>query len=222
MAIRALETDRRVDSMNAALFAELARPDRGPADLLSRFALLGLVNRIERVADRACNIAEDAVYIARGQVLRHLPREDMRVLFLCDYNAWGSQMAEGIARMLAPQHFLFNSAGMTPRPLDPRAVEFMGKQGIDISRQRAKGLDAVGRLEDFNIVVTLTEAAEAACPPVPYHVVHLNWILPDPARAAGGQDDMEGAYRGVYEDLCVRIKDLTEGLTGAFEREEHE
>jgi phosphate transport system regulatory protein PhoU len=222
MAMRARETDRRVDRMNSALFEALARPDQGPSDLLGRFALLGLVTRLERVADRACNIAEEAFYMARGQVLRHLPREDMRVLFLCDYNACGSQMAEGIARKVAPQHFLFSSAGTSPRPLDPRAVAFMAREGIDISRQRSKGLDAVGRLEDFNVVITLTENAENACPAIPYHVVHLNWILPDPARAAGTDDEVEAVYRGVYDELRGRIVELTEGLVGALEKEDEE
>jgi len=219
MALRALENDRRVDSMNGALFASLTHVDEGPSNLLGRFALLGLINRIERVADRACNIAEESVYMARGQVVRHLPREDMRVLFLCDHNACRSQMAEGLARKIAPQHFIFSSAGTDPRPLDPRAVEFMARQGIDIARQRPKGMDAVGRLEDFNIVVTLTEGAEAACPTVPYHAVHLNWLLADPAKATGTADEVEQVYRGVYDNLCVKIKDLTEGLAGALERE---
>lgn len=222
MALRALETDRLVDSMNSALFASLAQTDRGPSDLLSRFALVGLAGRIERVADRACNIAEETVYMARGQVVRHLPREDMRVLFLCDHNGCRSQMAEGIARKLAPQHFIFSSAGTAPRALDPRAVEFMSRQGIDITRQRPKGMDAAGRLEDFNIVVTLTEGAEAACPAIPYHAVHLKWLLADPAKAVGTPEEVEQVYRAVYDSLCQKIKDLTEGLVGALEREDDE
>jgi phosphate transport system protein len=221
-ALQILESDREVDRMNSDLFHALARPDSGPSSLEVRFGLLGLANRLERVADRACNIAEEAVYVSRGQVLRHLPREDMRVLFLCEANASRSQMAEGIARQQAPQHFLFRSAGVNPTSVDPRAVEFMARQGIDISRQQAKSVAAVGPIEDFNIVVTLSHQAEETCPQVPYQVVQLNWEIGDPSDAAGTDEEIERAYREVYEDLGQRIHDLVEALSGAFEQEEEE
>ncbi len=218
-ALRTLELDRDVDRMNATLFHELAQPDHGPRDLEVRFGLLGLVNRLERVADRACNIAEEAVYVARGQVLRHLPRSDMRVLFLCENNACRSQMAEGIARFIAPQHFLFRSAGTDPTSVDPRSVAFLAKQGIDISRHQAKGLATVGPIEDFNIVVTLSHGAEEAVPQVPFQVVQLNWELRDPSTVTGGDEEIEQAYRDAFEDLSQRIRELTEALVGAFEQE---
>jgi phosphate transport system protein len=217
-AMRTLETDAQVDRMNSAIFQELARPEGGPDSLEMRFALLGLVGRIERVADRACNIAEETVYVARGQVLRHLPRTDVRVLFVCDKNDCRSQMAEGIARNLAPQHFLFSSAGAAPAAPDPRAVEFLARQGIDISRQRAKGLDVVMPLEDFNVVVTMSSRAEEALPPkVPYNVVQLRWEMPDPAAAKGSPDEVEQAYRAAFDNLSGRIRDLTQALAGAAE-----
>ena len=218
-AMRTLESDSQVDRMNSEIFHELSRPGCEPADLRLRFALLGLVGRIERVADRACNIAEETVYVARGQVLRHLPRSDMRVLFLCDNNACRSQMAEGIARAVAPQHFLFSSAGAAPTALDPQAVEFLARKGIDISRQRAKSIDSVGRLDDFNVVVTMSHGAEEAVPGVPYNVVQLHWEISDPSAVVGGPEEIEAAYQATYEGLSQRIKDLALGLVGAFEEE---
>jgi phosphate transport system protein len=221
-AIRTLDSDRDVDRMNASLFTALARVESGATDLTARFALLGVVNRIERVADRACNIAEEAVYVIRGHVLRHRPRHDIRVLFICDHNACRSQMAEALARRIAPSHFIFSSAGAEPTELDPGAVTFLAEKGIDISRQRAKGLGEVGDIEDFHVVVTLSQGAEVACPRVPYGAVALNWSIPDPSLVQGSAEERRAAYKAAYEMLERKIREMTEGLTGAFEREESE
>lgn len=223
MAMRTLDSDRRVDQMNSDLFESITRNGSDHQDLHVRFTLLGVINRIERVADRACNIAEDAIYVARGQVMRHFPRSDTRVLFLSDLNACRSQMAEGIARKLAPVNFSFSSAGSSPTVLDnKKTVEFMAKQGIDISRQRIKTLEDTGKLEDFNVVVTLSNKAEEACPVIPYQVVQLNWDIPDPSKTSGSSEEIEKAYREVFDRLHSRIKDLTQGLLGADDGEETE
>jgi phosphate transport system protein len=218
-AARTLESDRRVDAMNSDMFKALSDPASN-LDLQVRFALLGLTNRIERIADRACNIAEEAIYAVRGQVVRHLPREDIRVLFLCDHNSCRSQMAEGIARHLAPANFIFSSAGVTPTAIDARAVAFLAKHSIDISRQRSKSLSDVGQIEDFHIVVTLSQAAEADRPEAPYHSVVLNWDIPDPSKTIAEGVDADAAYLAVYETLNDKIKDMTDGLVGAYEMED--
>src|SRR6185503_8433071 len=127
--------------------------------------------RIERVADRACNIAEETIYAVRGEVVKHLPRHDLRILFLGEHNDARSQMAEAIARKRSPGHFVFQSAGVHPTSIDRRGIEFMSRQGIDISRYRAKGINDVGRLEDFNVIVTLSNSTEQSCPKVPYGAI---------------------------------------------------
>jgi protein-tyrosine-phosphatase len=220
-AIRTLETDRRVDQMNSAIFHSLAHPKTCPVDLdlAVRFSLLGLVNRIERVADRACNIAEETVYVVRGEVLRHLPRTDMRVLFFSKNNACRSQMAEAIARKTAPVHFFFNSAGTSPSALSPKAISFMQSKGIDISRQRSKSLEHVGQIEDFNVVITLSHEAEEVLPKIPYQAVQLNWDIKDPGKAVGDEQTIEMTYNEIYDQLTTKIKELTQGLMGAIDDE---
>ena len=223
LAMQTLELDRQVDMMNDAIFKALAQTAGEERDLTMRFALLGLLNRLERVADRSCNIAEEAIYVTRGQVLRHLPRSDYRVLFLGEQNDSRSQMAEAIARQNAPAHFIFQSAGIRPGQLDPRAVDFMKKKKIDMSRQRSKRLEDVGNVEDFNVVVTLSHQVEEACPTLPYGAMELDWDIEDPLKATGTPAEIEKAYEAVYQDLKSKINELMEGLLGASaEREEDE
>ena len=68
---------------------------------------------------------------AEAEDLRQLaPRH---VLFLCVANSARSQMAEGIARALAPASVKFSSAGSQPSQLNPFAVKALAEVGIDIS-----------------------------------------------------------------------------------------
>ena len=218
LAVRTLDADQTVDDMNSAIFTTLANAPVTRDDLTARFALVGVVSRIERVADRACNIAEDAVYVSSGEVLRHLSREDNRVLFLCDHNSCRSQMAEGIARSLAPANFIFSSAGSDPaQAIDKRAVEVLAENGIDISRQRPKPVADVGPIEDFHVVVTLTRASEDACPQVPYHAVALNWRVTDPSRATGSDQELDDAYREIYDKLRTKITEMIEAFEQGLE-----
>jgi phosphate transport system protein len=220
LAMTTLGLDRQVDVMNDSVFKSLARVSEGEKDLTARFAFVGLLQRVERVADRACNIAEEAIYVVRGQVQRHLPLQDIRVLFLCEQNACRSQMAEAIARQIAPAHFIFQSAGTQPAPLDPGAVAYMAKQGIDISRQRPKGLSDVGNVEEFNVVVTLSRTAEEQCPTVPYGAMELNWEISDPSKVSGTAEGIESAYENVYQELRAKITELVDGLLGAHAENE--
>jgi arsenate reductase len=100
------------------------------------------------------------------------------ILFLCVANSARSQMAEGLARAMAPPGYRFLSAGSQPGELNPLAVRALAEEGIDISHHRAKGLDDAP-LAEADVVVTL--CAEEVCPVVPGAVRRLHWPLPDPA-----------------------------------------
>jgi phosphate transport system protein len=219
LALQTLELDAKVNAMNRAIYDELTHPDSAEGELTRRFALLGALNRLERVADRACNVAEEAIYVVRGQVQRHLTRHDQRVLFVCDTNGCRSQMAEGIARHRAPVHFIFSSAGTNPAPIDAGTIAYMQKRGIDISRQRSKGLADVGDLSDYQVVVTLMADVEEQLPPLAYKAVQLNWEINDPSKVEGTATEKEAAYKEVFDELDTKIRELCESLVGHADRE---
>ena len=127
------------------------------------------------------------------------------ILFLCVANSARSQMAEALARKMAPPGSSFYSAGSEPGTLHPLAVAVLAEQGIDISHHHAKGLDAVP-LTAIDTIVTL--CAEEVCPVVPANVRRLHWPLPDPARVSGSDAARLAAFRATRDRLAELLPAL--------------
>ncbi|MHC5072918.1 MAG: arsenate reductase ArsC, partial [Planctomycetota bacterium] len=125
------------------------------------------------------------------------------VLFLCVANSARSQMAEGIARSLAPADARVMSAGSAPAGVNPLAVQALAELGIDISQQRSKSVDTID-LDAVDTVITL--CAEEVCPVVSAGTKRLHWPLPDPAATGGSEAQRLSAFREVRDLLHVRIK----------------
>ncbi len=123
------------------------------------------------------------------------------VLFLCVANSARSQMAEGIARALAPASVKISSAGSQPSRLDPLAVEALAEIGIDISGQLSKSVNGVAPGE-VDVVITL--CAEEICPVFLGKALRVHWGLPDPAGAPGDERARLEAFRGVRDELLAR------------------
>ncbi len=121
------------------------------------------------------------------------------IVFVCVANAARSQIAEGLARAMAPagNGYRFFSAGSQPAALHPLAVRALAEEGIDIAHHRSKGLDDVP-LAEADVIVTL--CTDEVCPFVPGPVRRLHWPLPDPA-------DLEDfrAVRDELRDLLPRL-----------------
>ncbi len=210
----AIALESAVDVLNQAIFDRLSHPEHGEKDLTKRFAVLAILNRLERVADRAVNVAEDAIWVRRGEVWRHSPHREHRVLFVSPADATLGPMAEAIARAQAPLRVSFASAGIEPRPLNPTMVAFMARRQFEISRPRPRSVADVGALDDFYVVVTLSQEAEDRCPPLPYRTIQLFWDVPDPSRASGTDAEVEAVFDAVFRELEFKIADLIAAIVG--------
>jgi arsenate reductase (thioredoxin) len=136
-----------------------------------------------------------------GGILRALrPRH---ILFLCVANSARSQMAEGIARSLAPKGVRVSSAGSVPSFVRPHALQVLKEIGIDISGHKSKGLDAV---DASSVDAVITLCAEELCPVFLGKAMRLHWGLPDPARETGGEDQKLSAFREVRDELHRRLE----------------
>ncbi|MGH9805369.1 MAG: arsenate reductase ArsC [Candidatus Acidiferrales bacterium] len=110
------------------------------------------------------------------------------MLFVCSGNRARSQMAEGLARRLAPRGVEVFSAGTHPHPqgVHPMAIEVMRERGVDISHHHPKSLAVLPG--EFDYVITLCAEADAECPTLPARRERLAWHLADPALVAGEQE----------------------------------
>jgi arsenate reductase len=124
------------------------------------------------------------------------------LVFLCVANSARSQMAEGLARAMAPPGWAVYSAGSNPARLSARAVAVMAEIGIDITHHRSKGLDAVP-YQAADAVITL--CAEEVCPVAPGVRRRLHWPLPDPAAVDGTEEERLEAFRRARDALAARI-----------------
>jgi protein-tyrosine-phosphatase len=132
------------------------------------------------------------------------------VLFLCVANSARSQMAEGIARALAPPDTHIWSAGSNPASVRPEAVRVLQEIGIDISGFRSKSTAEIPASE-VGTVITL--CAQEQCPVFPGPVRRLHWQLPDPAAADGPEAERLSAFREVRDELLRRIADFFKNPT---------
>ena len=125
------------------------------------------------------------------------------VLFLCVANSARSQMAEGIARSLAPPGVTIWSAGSRPTRVRPEAIAVLKEIGIDISGHRSKPVTEIPASE-VDTVVTLCGQEE--CPLFLGKARRLHWELPDPV--INSEEDRLRAFREIRDQLRRLISDL--------------
>lgn len=129
------------------------------------------------------------------------------VAFICVANSARSQMAEGIARSLAPASVTVYSAGSQPGKLNPWAVRALDEIGLDITHHRAKALDELP-LSELDAVVAL--CAEEQCPALPPGSTRIDWSMPDPAGAHDDDEATLNAFRAVRDELRQRLTQVFE------------
>jgi phosphate transport system protein len=206
---RTMPIEERANLLRNQINAELVDLNRqGHLSSASLAPLMTVARRLERVADQARNICEEVLYMCTGEFLKHKAAEGFRILFVDLDNACLSQMAEGIARSLAVPGFSFSSAGISPKPLDSRAVQFLARKGIDLSKQTSKSVEQVPGWGSFQVVITFGAQVWEALPPQPGKTIHLTWPIPDPATSVGPAGDYEVAFAPPAEALEAHIREL--------------
>ena len=128
-----------------------------------------------------------------------------RVLFLCTHNSARSQMAEAFLNELGAERFEAFSAGTQARGLHPLAIQAMAEAGIDISLQQSKTLDTFGD-QRFDLLVTVCDEANEACPYFANARERRHWSFPDPSAVAGDDATRFAAFVGVRDAIRERIE----------------
>jgi len=176
--------------------------------------LMTIARRLERVSDQAKNICEETLYMCTGEYSKHKGTEVMRILFVDQHNSCLSQMAEGIANSLDKPQFVFNSAGLDPKPLDARTVKFLSEKGIDISESKSKSIEQIPNFDHYQVVVALDKEAQKVFPPPPTKTVGLDWNVKDPSSVQGSPEEVKQAYEETFQHIKTHVEDLVEAILG--------
>lgn len=135
-----------------------------------------------------------------------------RVLILCTGNSCRSQMAEALWESLGNGEWQSESAGSKPSGyVHPLAIRAMQELDIDISTSTSKSLDQFQN-EPFDLVITVCDNAQEACPVFPGARQSLHWPFDDPADATGSEDEQMVFFRRVRDEIKDRIEIYLQNL----------
>ncbi len=215
LARTTIEIEHAVDLLKSKLNSDLIalfRENKLPFDALNPLVMIS--RRLERVSDLARNICMETLYMCTGEYVRHAGAEAFRMLFVDEHNSCCSQMAEAIAVSLNQPKFIFSSAGLDPRPIDPMTVSFMKEQGLDVARMVPKALNQVPNLDHYHVIVVLAPEARKAFPRKPRKEVFLDWSVSDPSQVQGTHAEVSAAYASAFQFIREQISDLVGAILG--------
>ncbi|MEK7729540.1 MAG: phosphate signaling complex protein PhoU, partial [candidate division KSB1 bacterium] len=215
LARKTMDKEDVVDDIRNRIHADLVvlrEEDKLPSEALAPLTIIA--SRFERVADQACNICEEVLYISTGEYHKHRGTEVFRVLFVGNGNSSRSQMAEGIGNALGLSKFVFSSAGMIPGTVDSRTITFLQEKGINISRHFTKPISQIPNLDHYQVIVALSKEAEQAFPPAPTKTVAISWEVEDPSLVQGPPQLAQQAYEKTFQFIDTNIRNLVEAILG--------
>jgi len=129
------------------------------------------------------------------------------ILVLCTGNSCRSQIAEGYLRHFAGDKANIYSAGIETHGVNPKAIQVMAEDEIDISHHTSNNVDEYTSVP-FDYVLTVCDNANEACPFFPGDVEHFHHNFPDPAKAAGDAEQVLDEFRKVRDLIKDYSKDF--------------
>ncbi len=132
-----------------------------------------------------------------------------KVLVLCTGNSCRSVMAEALINHLGKGKFEAVSAGSKPAGyIHPKSIETLKRHGLDVINPRSKSWDEfTGQKFDF-VITVCDQAAAESCPVFLGAPKKLHWSIPDPAKAAGTDAEINAAFDKAFNMLKTRIEGL--------------
>lgn len=125
-----------------------------------------------------------------------------KILVLCTGNSCRSQLAEGYLRRFAGGRAEIYSAGIETHGVNPRAVQVMAEDHIDISQQTSNNVNEYNDIL-FDYVITVCDNANEICPFFPGNTQRIHYNFPDPAKATGTDDEIINEFRRVRDMVKV-------------------
>lgn len=120
------------------------------------------------------------------------------ILVLCTGNSCRSQIAHGYLQAFAADKAVVYSAGVETHGVNPRAVQTMKEDGIDISGHTSNNVMEYTGIP-FDFVITVCDHAKEVCPYYPSNAEKFHYNFPDPAKAVGTEDEINRSFTEVRE-----------------------
>lgn len=120
-------------------------------------------------------------------------------------------MAEGYLRDLGKGKIEVYSAGIETHGVNPRAIQVMKEEGIDISKHTSNHVDEYKEIP-FDIVLTVCDKAKENCPYFPGNVKRYHCDFPDPAKAKGNEEEIMNSFRTTRDLIKEYSKNLLREL----------
>jgi phosphate transport system protein len=215
LARKTIEVEDTVDAIRASVIAELVGLHQSqtiPYEVLDPLATI--VRRLERVSDQARDICMEAHYVTTGEYTKHPGADVFRILFVDRYNSCRSRMAEAIAQAMDLPNFIFSSAGLEPRPIDPATMQFMSAKGYELAPTAPRAVYQVPNLDHYQVIVTLDPEARKAFPENPYKVIYLNWSVVDPSKKSLPPEKVQAVYEKTFQFIQNHVRDLVQAILG--------
>ena len=130
-----------------------------------------------------------------------------KIIFICTGNACRSQIAEGLMRNIASDRFEVYSAGSHPNKVHPAAITVMKEIGIDISSHTSDPISLFMN-KSMDIVVTVCDNANKACPFFSGRAERIHWSVKDPIEDWDSSTEDLVNFRKTRDELTERIKNL--------------
>ena len=121
-----------------------------------------------------------------------------KILVLCTGNSCRSQIAEGYLQHCAGDKAEVYSAGIETHGVNPKAIQTMQEDGIDISNHTSNNMNEYRDI-DFDFVITVCDNAKERCPYFPSKAKKFHYNFPDPAKATGTEEEILQQFREVRE-----------------------
>jgi arsenate reductase len=129
------------------------------------------------------------------------------ILVLCTGNSCRSQMAEGYLQYFAGDKANIYSAGIETHGVNPKAIQVMAEDHIDISNHTSNYVDEYLAIP-FDMVITVCDNANEACPFFPGNTERFHHNFPDPAKATGTPEEVMDEFR--------RVRDMIKAYSADF------
>ena len=129
------------------------------------------------------------------------------ILVLCIGNSCCSQIAEGYLHYFGGDKANIYSAGIETHGVNPKAIQVMAEDHIDISHHTSNNVDEYINIP-FDYLITVCDNANENCPYFHVKMARFHHNYSDPATAQGTPEQVIDEFRRVRDMIKVYSKDF--------------